>query len=101
MNDKMNDKQIEQIIMEIYRRMFKEAEPSGDIDKIIKSGEGQEPNFFMKYYLCEERQKKIIEEVCKKNKCEKRDIQKFHATCALGSSPTAQREVMLRERRSK
>lgn len=81
--------------------MFKEGEPSGDIDKIIKSGEGKQEGFFRKYYLAEKRQKQIIEEVCKENKVPRWKIKSFHTTCALGSSPTGQREVMLKERNKK
>ena len=34
----------EDIAIEIYEKMFKEATPSADIHKIIKSGEGKNPN---------------------------------------------------------
>jgi len=96
---KMND---EEIIMEIYRRMFKEAEPSADVDKIIKSGEGKQRNFFMKYYLNQKRQDEIIEEVCKENKKSRSwEINSFKTTCILGSSPTGIRETMLKERKQK
>ena len=87
----------EEILMEIYRRMFKEAEPSADIDKIIKSGEGKTRDFFMRYYLEGDRQQKIIEDVCIENK-RKSQIAQFHTACMMGSSPTESRDLMLKER---
>ena len=91
---KMSDTEI---VLEIYRRMFKEAEPSGNIDKIIKSGEGKKADWFLKYYLPNDRQDKIIKEVCKENKVLAWKIPKFYTECILGSSPTSQRKIMLRE----
>jgi hypothetical protein len=85
----------EEILLEMYRRMFKESEPSGNIDKIIKSGEGKKHNFFLKYYLPEERQTEIINEVCKENGIKnKYEIRQFHTACALGSSPTSQKNLI-------
>ena len=90
----------DEILMEIYRQMFKEAEPSGNIDEMIKTGEAKERDFFMKYYLPDERQQQIIKEVCKRNGINtKHKIQAFGTACDLGSAPTAQRDVMLRERK--
>jgi len=83
----------DEIIMEIYRRLFKRAEPSANIDKIIKTGEGKKPNFFMKYYLSEKVQDKIIKEVLDKNKIKnKYKIQQFFTTILLGSAPNSSLE---------
>jgi len=92
----------EQIVLEIYRRMFKEAEPSADIDKIIKSGEGKKRNFFMKYYLNENKQEEIIKEVCEENGIKKGfKLEAMRTECFLGSAPTGIREFMLKERGGK
>lgn len=78
-----NDK----IILEIYRRMYKEATPSADIDKIIKSGEGKKPDWFMKYYLLQSRQEEIIEEVLDKFKIKGYMRKRFITEIILGSAP--------------
>ena len=57
-----------EIMLNIYRKMFKEAEPSADIDKLIESGETQENDFFMKYYLKDRDQDRIIHEELQKHK---------------------------------
>ena len=88
----------EEIVMEIYRRMFKQAEPSADIDKIIKSGEGKIPNFFMRYYLPQKIQDKITNEVLDENKIKNPWKRKrFFEEVTLGSSPTGSKEAQERE----
>jgi len=88
----------EKAIMEIYRRMYKESEPSADIDKIISSGEGKKPKFFMKYYLDAERQQKIIDEVCKELKVNKVLKRQIEVEVNLGSSPTSSKEAWERSK---
>lgn len=79
-----------EIMMEIYRRMFKEAKPSGNFNKMMKSGETKQEYFFMKYCLQQERQDEIVEEVCKENKIRNKfKIHQFKDSCALGCSPTS------------
>ena len=78
-----NDK----IVLEMYRRMYAEAEPKGDIDKIISTGEGKMPNFFMAYYLPQERIEEIVLEVCKEFNVPKRMWSAFSNEINLGSAP--------------
>ena len=78
-----NDK----IILEIYRRMYRESKPKASIDKIIKSGEGRMPNWFMAYYLSDEREEKIINEVLKEYKVPKWKRDSFRTEILLGSAP--------------
>lgn len=84
---------IDMVFMECYKRMFKESQPSGDIIEIIKSGEGKKPSFFMGYYLKQERQNKIIEDVCKEFKVPKKDQDGIKAGIVLGSAPSGNREA--------
>lgn len=84
----MSEDQIGKAVMECYRRMFKEADPSGDIDEIIKSGEGKQKDFFMNYYLHQDRQDEIIEEVCKDLKIRNIYRTKVFNSVILGSAPT-------------
>ena len=83
-----SNKELWQICKEIYRIMFKEASPSADFDKMIKSGETKEDDFFLKYFLKDERQKEIIDGICKEHKLTKREKDKVRTEVLLGCSPT-------------
>jgi len=78
-----NDK----IVLEMYRRMYAESEPKGDIDKIISTGEGKMPNFFLAYYLPQERVEEIVLEVCKEFNVPKKRWSEFLNEITLGSAP--------------
>lgn len=83
-------------ITEIYTRMFRESDPSADFNKMLKSGETKQRNFFMRYYLNQERQEEIIQEVCNELKIDKWLIKIIRTNVVLGSSPTATKEAQLR-----
>ena len=82
------DEALWEICMEIYRILFKEATPSVDFDQLVKSGEAKQDDFFMKYYLGDERQMEIIEDICKEHKLTKNEKSKVKTTVLLGCSPT-------------
>lgn len=89
-----------EIMKEAYKQMYAEADPKGDIDKIIKTGEGKMPNFFMAYYLPEERQEQIIKKILDKHKIKKEWKRgSFSAGILLGAAPCSCRETMLAERK--
>jgi len=81
------------VVMNIYRQMFKEAEPSADFDELIEIGEAKQDNFFMNYYLHQDRQQEIIDEWCKKYKCSKLEERAINTEVNLGCAPnTVRRE---------
>ena len=84
-------KKVEEAIMETYRRMYKEATPSADFDELIRTGEAKKPNFFMKYYLPDERQAEIIEEVAKKYRLSRWEREILQTQVYLGCAPTSVR----------
>ena len=86
-------------VWECLKRMYKEAEPSADIEKIAKSGEGKMPNFFMGFYLSSKRESEIIEEVCKDFKLRGFDKRKVSYTLWLGSAPTSAKKRWKEERK--
>jgi len=86
-------------LWECLKRMYKEAEPSADIEKIAKSGEGKMPNFFMAYYLTQERFDEICKEVLKEFKLTGWRKRQVEQTLFLGSSPTSSREAWKKERK--
>ena len=79
----------ERILFDIYRKLYEEATPSADFDKLLESGEASKPNFFMNYYLKEDRISEIIEEVCKKNRVPKVLRRNYSINVFLGASPTS------------
>jgi len=90
-----------EIIMEIYRRMYKEAEPSADINKIIKSGERKKPVWFMEYYLPQERQDEITEEALKEFKVPNYKKQEFRNEIWLGSAPRGVEKMEIKMKKKK
>ena len=79
----------DEIILECYRRMFKEAEPSADFDELYERGITKIPQFFMDYYLSNDRTEEICLEVAKENKFNSLETKKLKTTCLLGCSPTS------------
>jgi len=94
----MNNEEIDKIFDEIYRRMFKEAEPSGDFDEILKSGEGKFPNFFMAYYLSDDKQEEIIIKVLDKFKVRDFRREGIKNGIFLGSAPSGNKEATKKQR---
>lgn len=86
------------IVMEIYRRMYKASEPKADIDKIIKSGEGKMPNWFLAYYLSEEKTEDILNETLKEFKVPKYKRHSFSIEIYLGSAPCSSKSTVKKER---
>jgi len=84
-----NDKRLWEICKEIYRKMYEEGTPKADYDEIVKDEEGLKDNWFMNYYLSEERQIEIVEETMKEYKCTKQDRIRIRNEVYLGSSPTS------------
>ncbi len=82
-----SDEQLWEICKEIYRQMFKEANPSADFDKLMMTGESKKDQFFMKYYLSSDRQDEIIEEILKTHKLRNWEKQKIRFEVHLGCSP--------------
>lgn len=81
--------QLWNICMDIYREMFRKSTPKANIELLIKSGEAEKPNFFMKYYLNIAKQEAIVEKHIKKNKLKKMEAQKIRFNIYLGSSPNS------------
>ena len=74
--------------MPIYRQVYKEAEPSADFDELLKTEEVSKENWFMKYYLPQERQEEKFNEFCEKKKCSQCEKKKISFEVWLGSLPS-------------
>ena len=77
----------ENVCMNIYRQMYKEAEPFLDFDQAIKDGITKKNNWFLNYYLPSKRQVEIVDHWCKKYKCNKYERKKINMEIWLGCSP--------------
>jgi hypothetical protein len=84
----MRANKIDEIMLEIYRALYKEATPSVDIDELIKSGETIKEGFFNNYYLEDSRQEKIIEDILKTKKISKHYKDLITRSVILGAAPT-------------
>jgi hypothetical protein len=96
----MKTEKLQEVVLECYRELFKAAAPKGNFDKMMTSGEAKTPRFFMRYYLAEEKQQKIMEAVCKKHKLKPFEQRKVIGECALGCSPTVSKEAWEKERKA-
>ena len=81
------DKRLWEICRKIYKELFKKARPSRNFDDIEKSDEGKKHNWFMKYYLPQETQTKIIERHMKKYKLTANEQKKVRFEMYLGCAP--------------
>ena len=89
----MSDEKWSDMIETCYTLMYAEAEPPTTLKKLIESGEGKKENFFMRYYLDEDRQTEIIDEVAKANRLSQYNKATLSANVLLGASPNSCRET--------
>lgn len=80
------------ICLDIYRQMFKEAEPSADFDKMLASGEAKRPDFFMDYYLDQDRQDIIMAFQIGKHRLNRIQADAVRTEVCLGCAPKGVRE---------
>jgi len=95
------DKELWKICMDIYKELYKNAQPSVDFNSITKSGETKKRNWFMNYYLEEAKQQYIIDKHTKRNKLDKRDVRAVQNEVLLGCSPTSCKENCEKDKRIK
>lgn len=83
---KEND-ELWEICLEIYREMYQEASPHADFDQLDKT----KTDWFMKFYLSEEKQIEIVERILEKHKCRKYDRDSIRNEVYLGCAPNGHR----------
>jgi hypothetical protein len=94
----ISSEKLEQILIEIYREMYRKSIPSADFDEMMDKGETKQSNFYLKYYLPEQDQIKIVNIVCDKYNLDTFSRKQLSTEVWLGCSPTASREAWERER---
>ena len=82
-------KKIEDALLEIYKRAYREAEPPADFEELVKSGATQKEGWFYDYYLPLERLTQIFDEVCKEYKIRKVNRLRMTLTVYLGGTPNS------------
>ena len=75
------------ILRECYQELYKKAKPSADFDKLIETKEAKKPQWFMRYYLPDDKQEEIIRAICAKHSLSKRETQVFVNSVLLGCAP--------------
>ena len=79
-------KKEEQLIMDIYRRIYSEI--GVDLDELIKQGVTKREGWFDSYYMPLTKQDEIIEEMLSKIKMTKLKRQMLRNTLYLGALPS-------------
>jgi hypothetical protein len=87
----MREDKLREAIFEIFRRAYRESDPPGDIDEMMRTGEAKRDRFYMNYYLPIERLTEIYDQVCKERKINKWDKKRMRMEVYLGGSPSSTR----------
>jgi hypothetical protein len=88
----MNQKKIDKVLLDIYQELYKNAEPSANFKELMEDGTTSKDMFFMDYYLEDDKQMEIINQVLKKHRVPKNYIERFHHTILLGCSPSTSKK---------
>lgn len=87
----MKQKQIDELLLETYRHMFKASVPSVNFDKLVKEAkinkEGKKEMLFLNHEIKEFDYDTIMQNMIKKYKLRGAWIRRFKTTIALGCSP--------------
>ena len=73
-----------EICLEIYKKMYQESSPHADFDQLDKT----KPDWFMKFYLSEENQIKIVERILEEKRCNKNERRIVRNEIYLGCAPS-------------
>ena len=87
----MTNKKLDQALLECYRELYKNSEPSADFDKLMETDivneRGQKVIDFDSYIIDTNKMEVIIEDICKKYKIKDYYKQTLKTTVYLGCSP--------------
>lgn len=81
--------QLWEICKEIYRELFKQSTPKASFTYMLETGEAKQKDFFMKYYLNDNNQQNIIDNICNEHNLTKWQIRKINEEIHLGCSPNS------------
>lgn len=84
----MRQKDVDEIIFEIYQELYATSSPACDFKSMVNSGETKQHGFWNKYYLDDSKQEEIIDRIMDKHKVPKHIRENLKTTILLGCSPT-------------
>lgn len=88
----MRVKKLKELVFDIFRDMYRASDPPADFDKLVESGEAQEEEFFLRYYIDSEVAQEIYDNHIKDKKLSKMELQAVSTAVWLGASPCSNRE---------
>ena len=84
-------KKTDKIMLDIYRELYLNAEPSADFDELVANAElnerGQKDIHFMNYEISQEKEEEIIEKHLKKSRLPLYTKKAIRIGILLGASP--------------
>ncbi|MEM3646821.1 MAG: hypothetical protein QW334_01565 [Thermofilum sp.] len=89
-----------EVCVEIYCEAFRRSKPRLDFMKVygqVLKGRRMKQDWFLKFYLPEKEQEKIIEKICGKHRLDKYEKHLVSVNYHLGCSPTSSLERWLQE----
>lgn len=88
-------KKLQEIVFEIYRELFKKAQPPLDFDGVLENAKKQQlkQDWFMAHYLDLDVQCEIVDGVCKAHKLTQYERNRISSTVHLGCSPNSSYET--------
>jgi len=95
------DEKLWEIVMGIYREAYRKAEPSADLDKLMKEGKTKKDSWYLNYYLPDTEYAKIIESHCKKNKVSPAEKKKISTDLYLGAGPSGVKKSEMKKPKAK
>jgi len=78
---------LEELVNDICREMYEEAEPGLDWDDLRKNPDDYPDDYFERHYLGRERQREIFDEHCEDHDLTKREHSQLTTTVILGYAP--------------
>lgn len=92
-----SDDKLWEIALELYQRLYAEAEPPMDFMKEFKAGKLKrgvaKEDWYMDYYLPSERQYEIEDEIAKKYRLNRLEREKIGVSVFLGAAPRGVKNV--------
>jgi hypothetical protein len=88
------------LVHSILKEMYENSTPPADLDEIIRTGEGEQDNFFLKYYLNDEDFEAIFKKWTDGIKLSKHEMSLISLNVYLGASPCSNKDTVNRTRLS-
>ena len=83
----MKRKNLDNIILECFKEVYRHTTPPVDLQDIIDSGEGKKDGWFEKYTIPEVTFESILGRWIEKYRLKGLDLERFRANMYLGPSP--------------